>query len=276
MERIKQALAKAREERGQSGSPDSVSISGRPAVPEDLLAARLVHNVIVFTQTRVVPVPAEHFRERRVVAVLDEDPASDAYKVLRTAVLQRMRAEGWSSLIVTSPTDGAGKTLTAVNLAISLAREVNHTVLLADLDLRRPRVHSLFGDAEVPGIGDYLIEDRPLSEILFNPGIDRLVVLPGRSTFGNSSEMLSSPRMVHLARELTTRYPSRTVIYDMPSVLACDDVVAFAPHADAVLLVVEEGVTDREELRRAAEVLEGANLIGTVLNKSSTERSAYG
>jgi Mrp family chromosome partitioning ATPase len=82
--------------------------------------------------------------------------------------------------------------------------------------------------------------------------------------------------MVQLARELTTRYPSRTVIYDMPSVLACDDVLAFAPHADAVLLVVEDGVTDRDDLRRAAEVLERSNLIGTVLNKAASERSAYG
>jgi capsular exopolysaccharide synthesis family protein len=274
VERISQALAKAREERQRSAATAGASATSRATGPA--ASARLAHNLIVFTQTRIVPVPAERLAERRVVAVLDDDPVSDAYRVLRTAVLQRMRAGGWSSLIVTSPTDGAGKTLTAVNLAVSLAREVNHTVLLADLDLRRPRVHTYFGEGEIPGIGDHLLDDRPLCEILFNPGIDRLVVLPGRSSFGNSSEMLSSPRMVQLARELTTRYPSRTVIYDMPSVLACDDVLAFAPHADAVLLVVEDGVTDRDELRRAAEVLERTNLIGTVLNKAASERSAYG
>lgn len=276
MDRTEQAQARAREERERSRAGETGPRSGLSAGPGAEPGTRLEHNVIVFSQTRVIPVPVEHFRKRRALAVLDGDPVSAAYKMLRTAVLQRMRAQGWSSLIVTSPADAEGKTLTAVNLAISLAREVNHTVLLADLDLRRPRLRSYFSDEELPGIGDYLLEGRPLSEILFNPGIDRLVVLPGRSPFGNSSEMLSSPRMVQLARELTTRYPSRMVIYDMPSVLECDDVLAFAPHVDAVLLVVEDGVTDRDELKRAAQVLGGANLIGTVLNRSPAERSTYG
>jgi capsular exopolysaccharide synthesis family protein len=276
MELIWRALAKSRGKREQPVTRDARAREDRPTPHSATSQACLAHNVIVFTQTRVVAVPTEVLRQRRVVAALDDDPASGAYRVLRTAALQRLRAGGWSSLIVTSPTDGAGKTLTAVNLAVSLAREVNHTVLLADLDLRNPCVHTCFGQGEIPGIGDYLVDAKPLNEILFNPGMDRLVILPGRSAFSNSSEMLSSPQMVQLARELTTRYPSRTVIYDMPSVLAYDDVIAFAPHADAVLLVVEEGVTDREELRRAADALAGSNLIGTVLNKASAERSAYG
>jgi capsular exopolysaccharide synthesis family protein len=276
MERIWRALAKSQGELEQQETREARAPGDQGTERSGTLQARLAHNVIVFTQTRVVAVPTEVLRQQRVVAALDDDPASGAYRVLRTAVLQRLRAGGWSSLIVTSPTDGAGKTLTAVNLAVSLAREVNHTVLLADLDLRGPSVHACFGQEEIPGIGDYLVDDKPLNEILFNPGMDRLVVLPGRSSFSNSSEMLSSPHMVQLALELTTRYPSRTVIYDMPSVLAGDDVVAFAPHADAVLLVVEDGVTDREELRRATQVLAGSNLIGAVLNKAASERSAYG
>ena len=270
MERIKQAVEKARQEREQSGPVTSASGLGRAVAPPP------PEQVFVYTESRVLPVSEERFRQYRVLAAVPDDAVSDAYKVLRTAILQRMRANGWKSLAITSPARGAGKTLTAVNLAVSMAREVNSSVLLVDLDLRRPKVHQYFSDEKLPGISDYLAGDRPLNDILFNPGLDRLVVLPGHRAFSNSSEMLSSPRMVQLAKELKSRYPSRIVIYDMPPLLVCDDVMAFSPYVDAVLLVVEEGGTSREELRRATELIAGLNLIGTVLNKSAEERSAYG
>jgi capsular exopolysaccharide synthesis family protein len=275
MERIKQALERARQEREQAvpGSGNGAP----PAAPRPRAApAPLPEHTFVYTQTRVMPVSEDWFRRHRVLAALHNDAVSDAYKVLRTSVLQRMRANGWSSLAVTGPGRGAGKTLTAVNLAVSMAGEVNNSVLLVDLDLRRPHVHRYFSDEKLPGISDYLTDGRPLHEILFNPGIDRLVVLPGHRPYANSSEMLSSPRMVQLADELASRYPSRIVLYDMPPLLECDDVMAFAPHVDAVLLVVGEGDTTREELARAAEVIGELNLIGTVLNKSEEERTAYG
>ena len=274
MERIKQALERARQEREQA-APGSGSAAPSVA-PPTRPAPSLPEHTFVYTQTRVAPVSADWFRQHRVLAALHNDAVSDAYKVLRTSVLQRMRANGWSSLAVTSPDRGAGKTLTAVNLAVSMAGEVNNSVLLVDLDLRRPHVHRYFADEKLPGISDYLMGDKPLNDILFNPGIDRLVVLPGHKPFANSSEMLSSPRMVQLANELKSRYPSRIVLYDMPPLLECDDVMAFAPHVDAVLLVVGEGGTTREELARAAEVIAELNLIGTVLNKSVEERTAYG
>lgn len=275
MRLIQNALDRAR----QGQAPGTPAASGGAAVGPVIGRRRAPpppEANITYTQTLVLPVLAEHFRRHRVVAALQDNPIADAYRVLRTAVLQRMRANGWSSLAITSTVDGAGKTLTAVNLAVTLAREVNHTVLLADLDLRRPRLHRYFTDESLPGISEYLMEDVPLSDILFNPGIDRLVVLPGNKPFANSSEMLSSPRMVQLARELTERYPARIVLFDMPPLLACDDVMAFAPYVDAVLLVVEEGQTKQDDLQRAVELLEGKALIGTVLNKADTGGSAYG
>jgi capsular exopolysaccharide synthesis family protein len=284
MERIKQAVEKARQEREQAATPPgaqpATSVVSGPA-PSIAPTIRPVsptppEHTFVYTQTRVLLVSEERFRRWRVHAAVHNDAISDAYKVLRTGVLQRMRANGWGSLAITSPTRGAGKTLTSVNLAISMAREVNNSVLLVDLDLRRPRVHAYFSDEPLPGISDYLNGESNLSDILFNPGVDRLVVLPGHKAFANSSEMLSSPRMAQLAKELKSRYPSRVVLYDMPPLLECDDMMAFAPHVDAVLLVVEEGGTTREELQRAAEVIEHLNLIGTVLNKSQEERAGYG
>jgi capsular exopolysaccharide synthesis family protein len=190
--------------------------------------------------------------------------------------MQQMRANKWRSLLVTSPAAGAGKTLTAVNLAISMAREVNHTILLVDLDLRRPRVHEHFLNHSVPGISDYLLHDKPLKDLLFNPGIDRLVVLPGHELITHSAEMLSSPKMVQLVDELKARYPSRLVIFDMPPILAGDDVLAFVPYIDAALLVVAEGETGKDELRQSMELLKKTELLGTVLNKSQERPKGYG
>jgi capsular exopolysaccharide synthesis family protein len=280
MERIKQALERARRERESAPPPDgdarAAAAAAQPARPSRPAPPPAVESRIDYTQTRVIPAQDEHLRRHRVVAGLHDDAIAGAYKVLRTAIVQRMRANGWRSLGITSPAEGAGKTLTAVNLAISLAHEVNHTVLLADLDLRRPRLHRCFLDRVEQGISEYLTDDVPLAQILFNPGIERLVVLPGHKPFANSSEMLVSPRMVQLAKELVTRYPERIVLYDMPPILACDDVMAFAPHVDAFLVVVEEGKTQAEDLQRTMELLEHVNIIGTVLNKATDGQSGYG
>jgi protein-tyrosine kinase len=128
----------------------------------------------------------------------------------------------------------------------------------------------------MPGVIDYLIDQRELAEILINPGIERLVILPGHTSFTNSSEMLSTPRMVRLVEELKTRYPDRIVLFDMPPLLSGDDVIAFSPYIDAVMLVVEDGKTAKEDLRRAWELLDGETIIGVVLNKADDATSAYG
>ena len=231
---------------------------------------------IVYTQTRVLETDPHYLRAHRVIAG-PADPVEGPYKVLRTQVRQRMRANDWQTLAVTSAHEGAGKTLTAVNLAITLARDVNQTVLLVDLDLRRPSVARYFTREQLPGISRYLVDDVPLSQLLFHPaGTDGLVVLPGDRPIEYSSEMLSSPRMIGLIEELKNRYPSRIVLLDMPPVLACDDVLAFSPHFDAALLVVEENRTTRDEIARSLESLHATRLLGTVLNKSHEEVPSYG
>ncbi len=243
-------------------------------------AHRIVYNndtgqCVTYTQTQVIkPVP-EALRRNRVLGAHDAPAVRQAYKMLRTQVVQSLCARGWNSLLVTSPGMGEGKSLTAVNLAIALAREVNHTVLLVDLDLRRPAIARHFGYAPVFGLRDYLLDDIPLSEVLFNPDIERLVILPGGQPLDESSELLTAPKMMQLAQELKTRYDDRIVIYDMPPLLLADDVLAFAPQVNAALLVVEEGKTRKDELQRAMELLEGINVVGTVLNKTADNHRTY-
>jgi capsular exopolysaccharide synthesis family protein len=270
MEKIKQALERARDAKTSMQNRGNYRTVVRQT-PEPDVTSR-----IVYTKTKSVEVSKDRLREKRVIVGDINDSISDQYKVLRTHVLQRLKANQWNSLAITSPNEGCGKTLTSINLAISLAREVNHSVLLVDLDLRRPSIHSYFFNDNEPGLSEFLTEGKELSEILFNPGMERLVILPGNKPFANSSEMLSSPKMVQLVEELKKRYPNRIVIFDMPPLLSCDDMIAFSPYIDAIMLIVEEGGTRKDELKRAYELIEKSNVIGTVLNKSVHDMTTYG
>jgi len=272
MERIKQALEKARRERGDAPAVGDLGVPQprRPGAPAEPAS-------ITYTETRVFQPSADLLRRNRVLLGGEKLPGVAAYKMLRTQVLQRMKEKGWNALAVTSPGPSEGKTLTAVNLAVSLAREVNHTVLLVDLDLRNPSVHQYFGYVPESGVSDVALHGVPITDALFNPGIERLVVLPGREAFSHSSEVLSSPGMVALVSELKHRYLSRMVIFDLPPVLSADDAVAFAPYVDAALLVIREGKTTREDVTRAIEFLRDLPVLGTVLNRSveATTSSYY-
>ena len=249
-------------------------IEGRAQRVESLEAG------IEYRRTKVVPVDRELLSRNRVLSEQSPSSVVNAYKVLRTRVLQRMEQNNWTTLAVTSPGPNAGKTLTAVNLSISLARKLEYTVLLVDLDYRRPRVHSTFGFTPKYGLSDYFLGDVSLSDIMVNPGIERLVVIPERPDARDISEQLGSTKMTALVEELKTRYPSRLVVFDMPPVLLGDDVLGFSQIADTTLLVVEEGKTTFDDLKRVSELLSEVNWIGTVLNKSSwfkdTDKYGYG
>jgi capsular exopolysaccharide synthesis family protein len=268
MERIKKALERARQER------EAILLNGgeRRAVGPLEVGSE---GEISYSATRVFKPTAAVLSRHRIITEDRDDEVVAAYKVLRTQVLKRMTGNGWNALAITSPGHGEGKTLTAINLAISLAREVNHTVLLADLDLRAPRIHEYLGYEARSGASDYLMRKVALPEILFNPSIERLVIIPGGSAVRDSSELLSSPRMVSLVEELKTRYPSRIILFDLPPLLSADDALVFSSYVDAVLLVVAEGATDREQLARAIDFLRGTELLGTVLNKSDEKLAPY-
>jgi protein-tyrosine kinase len=272
MERIKQALERAREQRSDPFAAKQAPVAYTRKRDH---SPALAPTQIVYTQTRQLDVDPEFLRHHRIISSMD-DPVGEPYKILRTKVLQRMRANNWRTLAITSPTEGCGKTLTSINLAISIAREVNQTVLLVDLDLKRPQVQRYLTHETLPGLSDYLLQDTPVPELLFNlKGVERLVVLPGHDSVTHSSEMLSSPRMVSLIDEMKSRYPSRIVLLDMPPVLACDDVLAFSPYVDAVLLVASDGETDRADLNRASVLLDKMNILGITLNKSSAQNRDY-
>lgn len=264
MERIKQALERANAQRQQEQKNEPAGPRAESARP-----SRKTHSKnISYTQTRQMNLDDAHLREQRVLTSGTDSGIANSYKILRTQVLQRMREKGWNALAITSIASGEGKTVTAVNLAISIAQEVNHTVLLVDLDLRHPNVHKILGFEPQYGLSDHLAEGIDLQNILVNPNIERLVILPGKRSTRNSSEVLSSPELVQLVEELKSRYPSRIVIFDLPPLLSADDAMAFSPYVDAALVVIEDGKTQKDDLKRAMEYLRTTELLGTVLNKA--------
>lgn len=262
MATIDKGLARVRGSRPPGGEITEIAEitarAGSPIAPESLprikLNPRTLHN-------------------HRVL--LDEDvPASSAYKMLRTRVLQRMRRNGWTTLAVTGTCPGEGKTLTAINLSISMARDLSTSVILVDLDLRKPSISRYLGVYPRHGIGDVLQGAVELEHALFNPGIERLGLLLNERPFSNSSELLTSPQM-HLLVNQLRQGEGRIVVFDLPPLLATDDMLAFSPLVDAILLVLAQGTTKQSDLTAVKELIQDLNIVGTVLNRSSENVAPY-
>lgn len=259
MEKIKQALDKARQERSTG------KVETSPAEPRSSHHATNVS----YTKTRDIECSRQLLKDNRIVSALEHGKFSDSLKILSTQVLQRMVENHWGSLAVTSTATGEGKTTTAINLGISIAREVEYTVLLVDANLRAPSINKYFGFQTEFGLSDYLTSDIELSDVLVHPaGIDHFIVLPAGKPYMSSSELLRSPKMCSLVQELTSRYPKRIIIFDTPPILETADTIAFLPCVDAALVVVEDDETRSNDLQKAIDMLSVTNVIGTVLNKS--------
>ncbi len=223
----------------------------------------------IFKRLTAATIRSQAMEKNKILPAIEDRSAITAYKMLRTRTLQRMRANDWRTLIVTSAAAGEGKTLTACNLAVSISNDVNQAVVLVDLDLQRSALPEYFGLDVQASIGDYLTGNAELDDIVYSPaGLDRLVIIPNREPVPNSSDLLASPRMRDLLKWLAEQGPETICIFDMPPVLACDDVLAFSPYADAILMVVSEGMTERNSLARTMEMLGDRKLLGVVLNQS--------
>jgi protein-tyrosine kinase len=239
-----------------------------PAAPKQEDSAFPLPQQVRYSATRTVEPEEEALSQNRVIAGQIHDPRVEDYRQLRSQVLESMKRNNWHSLAITSAQEGAGKTLTALNLAISISQDVNQTVVLVDLDLRKPNVHTTL-DIEIDnGILDHLKDGEPLENIMLNPGYPRLVVIPGLPQGRSSSEMLSSPEMKRFLLDISSRYPNRIIIFDLPPLLRNDDAMVFVPNADACLLVVEDGATTPAEIERSLQLLKQTQLIGTILNKA--------
>lgn len=207
----------------------------------------------------------------RLIALSNENPAIlDRYRLLRTRVQQTLKAQNWRVLGITSSAPEAGKTLTTLNLAITIARADMQRVIVVDADLRKPSVAGTMGMSPERGLADFLNGEAELSDIMYQPAnCPNLTIVPasGLKPATNPSELLASSRFDNLMKMLRTT--GAMVLVDTPPLLVGDDVLAIAPRLDCFLLVVEEGKTTVQELKDAARLLHDHHLIGSVLNKSA-------
>ena len=277
MERIKQAIEKVNKEHKSGIRRPARS---HPYGQDTGLPLRFSHaddelENFSYKDTRVVKLRMEHLEKNRIIAFNKNDAMSMNFDLLRTQVLQKMKENGWRTLAITSPTPEAGKTVVAINLAMSIAQQTNRTAMLVDFDLRRPKIGAYLGIPMEKTLNDLLDGTAELPEVLVNPDMPRLVVLATKSPVKKSSETLSSKKIADLIKELRERYGSRIVIFDLPPVLTTDDAIALIPQIDCVLMVVASGMSTKREIEASLRYLPAASLIGTVLNKAEMDNMDY-
>ena len=219
-----------------------------------------------YSDSRPVKLNPQVLAENRCVGYQSGAPELEFYRVLRTHILQQTGGKG-NTVMVTSANPGEGKTITAINLAFTFAREFKQTALLVDCDLKRQQIHERMGFTSEKGLVDYLIDDAPISDLMVWPGVEKLTVISGGNTVKDSSELLGSLGMKNLVMDMKNRYPDRYVFFDVPPLLTCADSLAFAPLVDYVLIVVQAGKTSLQDVNRALKLLPSEKILGLVMNR---------
>jgi protein-tyrosine kinase len=201
---------------------------------------------------------------------LREFPAADAaYRLLRSRLANRAKRNNWFSLAIASPSQGDGKSVTAVNLAVSVARERQRPVYLIDLDMRNPSVCRFLGIREIRPLPEYLSGQAKAEDVLFETSFPFLVVAGALLPAGNASELLAGSRFSELLSHIRLRSPDAIVIVDLPPVNVTDEALLVAPRIDAFLIVVSEGKTERTHLAQTIATLSEFTVAGVVINNSS-------
>lgn len=268
MDSIKQAveLARAAEvaPRKNVGPPVGFADNSRSGAPD--------------AQIRDVRLSGAHLDAARIVAHGASSEHGRYYDMLRTQVLQEMDKKSWQFLAVTSPTAGCGKTVTACNLAMSIARLPERSVLLVDLDLRKPMVANYLGLGSSSGGVLSVLEGRStLSSAIVQASIgpNSFLVLPGSVSSSGSSEWMASQTMGTILQAVKRDFRSRIVIFDLPPMLLGDDVISILPRMDAALLVAAVGSTSISDIKECQKHLQRTPVVRVVVNKATETIGSY-
>jgi polysaccharide biosynthesis transport protein len=199
---------------------------------------------------------------------------AESIKAIRTAVVFSSADEGARSVVVTSTGPGEGKTMVSSNLAVALAQADQRTLII-DCDMRRPRIHEMFGGEQEPGVSNVLVGTSELKEVIRKTAAPNLSIVAAGHIPPNPAELLGSPRFKELLRTLRTQFD--WIIIDAPPVMAVTDAAVISHTATGVVFVVGAEMTSRRHAAVAIEQLAAAksHFIGAVLNRANVQRHGY-
>ena len=257
MERLEAALEKARQER-QTVRPKEIA----PAGPVSM-SSPVADKWAALREAKLTP----RWARRHRITTLKNNRDSAPYDLLRSRALRLMNENNWVRLAVTSPTKNCGKTTVSTNLAISLARQPEIRILVLDLDLRRPSMQKILGQQPENSLHEVLAGDVAIEKALVRFG-DNLAFGLNKTAAVNPSELLQSKRGRAKLDEIQRAYAPDIVLFDVPPMLASDEVVGLLPIIDCGLLV---GAADNTTIKQLdvceKELADLTNVLGVVLNK---------
>ncbi len=202
---------------------------------------------------------------------------SDQFRVIKRTLIRNVEGKGASVIgngnliMVTSAMPGEGKTFTAINLAMSMATELDYTVMLVDADVGRPSVMRVLGLSDGPGLLDLVVdESKDLSDMLLKTNIDTLTILPSGTPHARATELLASEAMTRLVQDMATRYSDRLIIFDSPPLLLATESRVLASHMGQVVVVVQAEKTLQSDVRQALATIETCPLKLMLLNQAKT------
>lgn len=202
-----------------------------------------------------------------IVTIREPDsPIAEEYRRLKSMLIRETKNDFLNTIMVTSAIDGEGKSLTTINLAVTMAQEIDHSILIIDADLRKPAIENYLGIKYQYGLSDYLTRDINISDILVKTGIGNLVLIPAGHSVKNPVELLSSEKMKALIKELKQRYMDRYIIIDTPPVLPFADTIAIGSLVDGIVFVVKEGHVEKKAVENALNLMRNLKILGVVFN----------
>lgn len=205
----------------------------------------------------------------------DRTPIAEAFRLIKRPLLANSfhngtdKSNNHNLIMVTSALAEEGKTFCATNLAMSIAMELDHTVLLVDADVARPSVLEYLGLEPSPGLLDVLLEDKlDLADVLIRTNVEKLAILPAGSKHKRATELLGSHAMSDLLKEIAQRYPDRIVIFDAPPLLLTSEAQALASQMGQIVMVVEAETTPQKAVMEALRQIESCDTVNFIYNKA--------
>jgi exopolysaccharide/PEP-CTERM locus tyrosine autokinase len=215
------------------------------------------------------------FSDSLVMLSSPDSADAETFKVLRGQILFPKDRKVPRSMLVTSTFPGEGKTYVMANLAATLALSIDEYVLAIDADLRRPRLHRMFGYAKVQGLHEYLVGSRKIDELILKSGIEKLSLLPAGKPPRNPTELLSSNMMIKFLDELKEQDHDRFILIDSPPSSVTAETKFLAQHVDGIIYVVMANKTPRKDIEKAIDNLGREKILGIVFNGYEQVRKSY-